>query len=219
MSSIAFFDLDRTLIGINSATRWIRREVRLGYLGWRDAARGAGYIALYQAGFSRMDQILRDAVATLEDSTEEALRQRSQAFWDEEVAHHVRPGALRALAAHREAGDQLAMLTTSSAYIGEAAAAALGIDVVLCNRFEVVGGRFTGRPIEPLCYGHGKRVYAERLAAERGVSLEQCAFYTDSYSDLPALEVVGRPVIVHPDPRLARLARRRGWPIEDWERP
>lgn len=216
-TGIAFFDLDRTLIGINSATRWIRREVRQGHVTRRDAVRGAAYIAMYQMGFSRMEQVLRDAVATLTDTVEADLQQRINAFWHEEVAEHVRPGALRAIEKHRNAGDTLAVLTTSSCYLGEAAAAALGMDVVLGNRFEVVDGRFTGLPIEPLCFGVGKRVHAQRLAAEQGVDLQDCTFYTDSYSDLPALEVVGHPVVVHPDPRLARLAVRRGWVVEDWD--
>ncbi|MFT4976861.1 MAG: HAD superfamily hydrolase (TIGR01490 family) [Myxococcota bacterium] len=218
MAAIAFFDLDRTLIGINSATRWIRREVRLGHISWRQAARGGGYIVMYQAGFSRMEKVLRDAVLTLEGTLEDDLQARSATFWAEEVAAHVRPGALRAIAVHREAGDRLALLTTSSCYIGDAAAEALGLDEVLSNRFEVIDGRFTGRPIEPMCFGTGKRTYAEQLAQKYNISLDDCAFYTDSYSDLPALEVVGRPVVVHPDPRLARLARKRGWVIEDWDR-
>jgi phosphoserine phosphatase len=46
------------------------------------------------------------------------------------------------------------------------------------------------------------------------VGLSASYFYTDSISDLPLLERVGHPVAVNPDPRLARLARKRGWPIE-----
>lgn len=53
-------------------------------------------------------------------------------------------------------------------------------------------------------------------AGRHGVSLQDCAFYTDSMSDLPMLLEVGRPVVVAPDPRLAREARRRGWVVEDW---
>lgn len=214
--AIAFFDLDRTLIGINSATWWVRREMHLGHLGRRDAVRGAVYIAMYQAGFSRMEQVLRSAAATLAGASEEALRQRSRDFWHEDVADKVRPGALEAIREHRAAGDRLVLLTTSSSYISEAAAETLALDDVLCNRFEVVEGRFTGRLLEPLCFGDGKRIHAKQLASEAGVSLQDCTFYTDSYSDLPALEVVGRPVVVHPDPRLARVARQRGWPIRDW---
>ena len=214
--SIAFFDLDRTIIGINSATWWVRRELRLGHLGWRDAMRGAVYISMYQAGFSRMEQVLRDAAATLSGSSEAALRQRSHDFWHADVFDKIRPGARVAIGEHRAAGDRLVLLTTSSSYLGEVAAEALGLDDVLCNRFEVVDGCFTGRLIEPLCFGTGKRVHAQQLAAEAGVSLQDCTFYTDSYSDLPALEVVGQPVVVHPDPRLARVARKRGWPVQDW---
>ena len=50
-----------------------------------------------------------------------------------------------------------------------------------------------------------------------GVDLSRCTFYTDSMSDLPVLEAVGRPVAVHPDPRLRREASRRGWEIADWQ--
>ena len=109
----------------------------------RDAVRGVAYVALYQTGFSKMENVLRDAVQTLQGDREDELIARTRAFWSEEVAAHVRPGALRALARHRAAGDRLVLLTTSSCYLGDAAAHALGLDTVLSNRFEVVDGRFT----------------------------------------------------------------------------
>jgi len=27
---------------------------------------------------------------------------------------------------------------------------------------------------------------------------------------------VGNQVVVNPDPRLKRMAKRRGWPVQDW---
>jgi phosphoserine phosphatase len=48
--------------------------------------------------------------------------------------------------------------------------------------------------------------------------MDQAAFYTDSITDLPLLEAVGQPIVVNPDARLRRVAKRRGWPIEDWMR-
>ena len=47
--------------------------------------------------------------------------------------------------------------------------------------------------------------------------LENAYFYTDSYTDLPMLEAVKFPVVVSPDRRLERLARKRQWPIENWQ--
>jgi phosphoserine phosphatase len=86
----------------------------------------------------------------------------------------------------------------------------LGLDDVLCNRFEVdETGAHTGRPVGTLCFGAGKLDYAEVYAGDRGVSLADCWFYTDSFSDLPVLERVGHPVVVNPDPRLRREAERR----------
>jgi phosphoserine phosphatase len=40
--------------------------------------------------------------------------------------------------------------------------------------------------------------------------------YADSISDLPVLEVVGHPVCVVPDRRLALIAREKRWKIYDW---
>ncbi|HNC99685.1 MAG TPA: HAD-IB family hydrolase, partial [Myxococcota bacterium] len=59
-------------------------------------------------------------------------------------------------------------------------------------------------------------VHAERLAEQLGEKLEDSWFYTDSYSDLPVLLRVRHPVVVNPDPALAREARRRGWTQLDW---
>ena len=73
--------------------------------------------------------------------------------------------------------------------------------------------------MNPYVAGVGLGVFhgnLERFAAEHGVDLAASFFYTDSVSDLPLLERVGQPVAVNPDPRLRRLARRRGWPIESF---
>ena len=214
--AIAFFDLDRTVLSVNSLTGWVRREVRLGHLSKRRAAQGVLWIGAYRMGFSKMERLIRAAVADLEGTEEAVLASRTRAFYEADLRHRVRPGVAAALAHHRARGDALYLLTASSSYLADAVVEALGFDGALANRFEVEEGRFTGRPVEPLCFGAGKGELARRLAAERGVALRDCAFYTDSYSDLPALELVGEPVAVNPDPRLHRVATRRGWKVEDW---
>ncbi len=216
MNGIAFFDMDRTILSINSASLWVRAERREGRIQRRELLVAFGWIARYQLGFARMEEALRAAVGTLEGDLEEEVEARTRAFWDRELAHQIRPGAVDAVARERALGRKLVLLTSSSPYLSRPAVEQLALDDYLCNRFEVAEGRFTGRPIEPLCYGPGKRHYAEQFAEAEGVALSECSFYTDSFSDLAALEVVGQPVAVNPDPRLTRAARKRGWPIEDW---
>lgn len=219
----AFFDLDRTLLDVNSGRLWVKSELALGYLSRWQAARAGLHLARYHLGFGRMEAILRDAVATLAGTAEQDLSARTTAFYVEAVAHRLRPGAAAVVARHRAAGDRCVLLTTSSNYLARLVAADLGLDDILCSRFEVdAAGCFTGRPLEPLCFGAGKVTMATAWANEAGIALADCAFYSDSYSDHPMLAAVGRPVAVNPDPRLLRHARAQGWPVEDWgasERP
>lgn len=215
---IAFFDLDRTLLSVNAGRLWVRAELREGHLTRWQAARAAAWIFGYHLGYSRMERILEEGVATLAGQDEATLRARTRAFYEREVATTFRRRARAVVERHRAEGHALVLLSSTSPYLAEPVCDTLGLAHALCNRFEVVEGRFTGRPVAPLCFGAGKLAHAEALARELGERLEEATFYTDSASDLPVLEKVGRPVAVHPDPRLLRIAQRRGWAIEDWER-
>ena len=214
--AIAFFDLDRTVISVNSLTGWMRREVQLGHLSRRRAAQGVVWVGAYRLGFSRMERLIRSAVSDLAGVEEAELARRSAEYFEAELRSRVRPGVAAALQRHRSRADRLYLLTASSNYLADVVVDQLGLDGALSNRLEVADGRFTGRAVEPLCFGAGKAQLAAALAQSFGVDLSDCAFYTDSYSDLPAMEAMGEPVAVNPDPRLARAARKRGWRIEDW---
>jgi HAD superfamily hydrolase (TIGR01490 family) len=214
--ALALFDLDRTLLSVNAGQLWVRRELRLGYIGRWQATKAAAWIFGYHLGFSRMEKVLEDAIATLGGEDEADVVARTLRFYDEEVAHTYRPRAREVVEKHRARGDTLALLTSTSIYLAGPVQAALGIEHALCNRFEVAGGRFTGRAVGTLCFGAGKLGHATSLAERLGERLADATFYTDSASDLAVLDAVGHPVAVHPDPTLARIARKRGWPIEDW---
>ena len=215
--AIAFFDMDKTLLAVNSGALWIRREFDLGHITRMQALRASYWLARYHLGFVSMQDALVQAISHLQGMGEQHLRERTVRFYEEVVRFQYRPGALHVLEEHRAAGDALVLLTSSSGYLSDLVARDLGLDAVLCNRFEVdAAGLHTGRPLGEVCFGEGKRFYAQSYASGAGVPLSACTFYTDSYSDLPVMEVVGRPVAVHPDRRLRREALRRGWPVVSW---
>ncbi len=74
-------------------------------------------------------------------------------------------------------------------------------------------GIITGEIIEPICFGHGKLIVAEKFLLSLGKNIGETFFYTDSISDVPMLERVNHPIVVNPDPKLRRLAKERGWEI------
>ncbi|MBI3182139.1 MAG: HAD family hydrolase [Myxococcales bacterium] len=219
-AAIAFFDLDNTLLAVNSARLWVRRERAHGRLGRWQVLRAAAWMLGYELGFAALEDAVERAIASLEGSLESDLRSRTRSFYEEEVRRHFRPGAREALREHLEAGDMRVLLTSSSNYLAELVAKELGLDAFISNHFEVdPTGRHTGRARGGVCFGAGKLVHAEAFAHSSGLPLSGCAFYTDSYSDLPVLHRVGRPVAVNPDRRLRRYALRRGWRVLDWGVP
>ncbi|HTT70797.1 MAG TPA: HAD-IB family hydrolase [Anaeromyxobacteraceae bacterium] len=216
MVRAAFFDLDGTLLTVNSARLWLLRERRLGRLRLGQVVHATFMLAQYRLGLLDMESALRASLVTLRGQSEEYLRRETRAFWREAVRPFVAPGALAVLARHRAAGDRLVLLTSSSRYAAEIAGEEFGLDHLLFQHYELRDGRFTGAPLSPICYGPGKVAVAEAFARETGVELGASSFYSDSSTDLPMLERVGHPYAVHPDPRLRRVARSRGWPILDW---
>jgi len=133
------------------------------------------------------------------------------------VLEHGQPKGRQAVERHRAQGDVVAIVTGATPYAANPLAKELGIETVVCTMLEVdENGRFTGRPIEPLCYGAGKLELAKRAGDRLGFRVEEATFYSDSITDVPLLEAVKTPVVVNPDRRLRRVAQRRGWPVEDW---
>jgi len=217
---IAFFDLDRTLLAVNSGTLWVRRELALGHISKRQAMRAMWWLARYQLGFASGEAMVAEAVRHITGTPAESLFGRTKAFYETEVRHSFRPGAIEMLERHRVRGDRLVMLTSSSHYLAELAGAELRFDALLSNRLEIASdGLHTGRVEGRVCFGEGKLVHAKAEADKVNASLAEAAFYTDSFSDLPVLEVVGTPVAVNPDPRLRRHAMKRGWRVVDWGEP
>ena len=215
--AIAFFDLDRTLIAKNSASLWIKSELREGQISTWEALRAGSWLLRYRLGFANMEDAVRRAIGSLEGKEEAPVKQRTHEFYDREIHNLYRPGAHPVLRQHRNAGDELVLLTSSSSYMSEKVSDDLKLDAFLCTSFEVdQNGQYTGRPVEPLCYGEGKLHHAKRYAEARNISLDDCAFYTDSNADIAMLHAVGQPVVVHPDPRLLREAKQQGWEIVDW---
>jgi len=213
---VALFDLDRTLIDCNSGRLWLAAERREGRIGVRDLVWASYWLVRYGLGYDEgLDEVFAVAVRTLEGEEEAVLEERVARWFEREVGHRLRAGAQAVVDEHRAAGHRLVLATSSTTYVARCAVAAYALHDEVSTDFVVEDGRFTGA-IGQLAVGRAKAGAVQRWAEREGVDLQRCAFYTDSASDLALLEAVGRPVVVHPDRRLAREAAARGWPVVWW---
>lgn len=213
----ALFDMDRTLVRKETASLYVRYQRTIGEARRRDLLRVLWWVGQYTLGVVDAPVVAALAAKELAGTPELVLAARCDDWFRRFVEPHVCDLGRRAVERHRERGELLAIVTGASPYAARPLARRLGIPHVVASELEVdAEGRFTGRFEDPLCYGAGKIVRAQRLAEELGFALEESTFYSDSYTDLPLLEHVREPVVVNPDLRLARVARRRGWRVETW---
>lgn len=212
----AFFDLDGTLITVNSGRLWMEREYRQGRINARQVVRGIAYLAAYRFGVVNMERAFEEAGGSIRGLGEATLRGWTEEWYAASVKRHAAPGATAVIEHHRAAGHPTILITSSSSWTADEAIAQFGIDHAIGTSFESEAGMLTGRVVAPICYGRGKVTLAERFAEEHGINLAKSFFYSDSITDLPLLERVGEPRVVHPDPRLARVAKQRGYTTLDW---
>ncbi len=217
MPRAALFDLDRTLVRKETATLYVKWQRQVGRATTRDLIRTMYWVAQYTLGIIDAPAVAKRAVATLAGKPEQEMIDECEAWFQSHVLPHVADEGRRAVERHRRMGDLVAIVTGATPYVARPLGRLLDIDHVVASELEVdASGRFTGRPVEPLCFGEGKVTRTTALAKTHGFALEEAAFYTDSLTDLPLLERVGERVIVNPDPRLRRLANARAWPVERW---
>ena len=215
MKHAALFDMDKTLVPVNTATLYLRWRYRRNEARRRDLLRFGAWMLRYAVGDIDAEKISRDALADLRGTDEATFRRECNEWFQEEVAPLVSDAARREVDKRRDEGRELAILSASTNYSVEPLARMLGIQHVLCTELKVgEDGRFTGEA--DLCFGARKKVRAVAWAEREGVGLWKSAFYTDSHSDLPVLLHVGEPRVINPDPRLRALAALYGWPVERW---
>jgi len=213
----AFFDLDHTLLDINSGYYWARHEYREGNIPWWQFGRVSFWALMYRLSWVDIERLLDEAVGFYEGESAERLQRRTREWFYDEIESHLRDEAAARLDEHRREGHDLVLLTNSSCFEASVAAEAWDLDAWLANEFRTdEEGQLLGEFVPPVCYGEGKVERASEWARERRVDLDASYFYSDSYSDRPMLERAGNPRVVDPDPRLRREAQRRGWPILDW---
>jgi len=123
------------------------------------------------------------------------------------------------MASHHLAGQRVYLVSASPEEIVLPMAELLGADGAVCSRAEIDDeGLYTGR-MAFFADGNHKAEAIQELAQRMDLDLRASTAYTDSATDLPMLELVGRPVAVNPDRTLARLARERGWELCQFTKP
>jgi HAD superfamily hydrolase (TIGR01490 family) len=216
---LAVFDLENTLIASNVvdsyawlATRRIDDNDRLR-LVLRTVREAPRLLAL-----DRQDRgdFLRHFYRRYEGAPVARLEHDSWELWSELLLTKAFPAGIRRVRAHRRLGHRTLLITGALDVAIEPLRPLF--DDVMCASLGIENGRYTGELLAGPPTGEARALLMADYAAARGLDLQESVAYADSASDLPMLEAVGHPVAVNPETKLAAIARKRGWHVEQWPR-
>lgn len=214
---LALFDLDHTLLPLDSDYEWGQFLGRVGAVDALAHTReNERFYREYVAGTMDIAEFLAFGLAPLAAHPPERLDAWHREFMREVIAPAIRPAARALVERHRERGDLCAIITATNEFVTAPIARAFGIEHLIATGVERVDGRYTGRPAGTPSYREGKIVRTDEWLASLGRRLdafERSWFYSDSANDLPLLLRVTDPVPTNPDARLAACAAERGWRV------
>ena len=215
---LALFDLDHTLIPLDSDHAWGQFTVAQG---WRDAeafgrANDAFY-AQYKAGTLDIAEYIRFATEVIRELGPERAAAAHADFMREMVLPHIQPQALQLVRRHQAAGDTVLIVTATNEFVTRPIANAFGVAELIAIRLERdAAGNPTGEIVGTPSFREGKVVRVAEWLAEQGLGwgdVSHSTFYSDSINDLAMLEHVHEPVAANPDERLLAIAQQRQWRI------
>lgn len=219
MMKYAIFDLDHTLLPIDSGDAWTRfiidatgAEQKATLLEQAEAINQG-----YRAGAFDPEAAVAFQMSLLTRTDRARLLQLREQFLTSVVWPAITPAALNLVADRRNAGFTLIMASGTHQFVTAPIAQRFGISILLAAKPEQdAQGLFTGRLVGSHSYREGKLTLLKSFLCEQPHAVPYLLeAYSDSINDLPLLEFVeaqgGRAVAVNADKRLANLAIERGW--------
>lgn len=218
----AYFDVDGTLVGTNLLHPLV---MYLGNQGTLQASAMRLGRAVLQAPILAMAE-LRDRrlfnemlFAHFRGMTEDRIVLLADEVFEDVIKPRIFAGSQDLIDKCKAAGMRVVLVTGSLDVNVWPLARYLGCDDVIANRLEFAHRKATGKLLRPVVAGPEKAGLIVADAQRHGHDLASCHAYSDSYSDVPMLSVVGHPACINPDSRLERLAQAYRWPVLDIQRP
>ena len=221
MQNFTLFDLDHTLLPLDSDYAWGEFTTQIG---WTDPIafkqRNDEFFAQYKKGELKIAEYVRFATQAIKDQGAAKSIAAHAQFMTSVIQPAIKQVATELIAQHRAAGDQLVIVTATNEFVTRPIATAFGIDdliAVQLEKDEAAGGTgwITGE-IKGVPSAHeGKVTRVQAWLAAKNLSWNDVhtTFYTDSINDIALLEKANVPVATNPDARLRAVAMERGWRI------
>ena len=217
MQKLTLFDLDHTLLPIDSDYAWGEFTMRLG---WVDPdlfkEKNDRFYTEYKNGTPDINEYVEFATQAIRLMGRLKAEQAHEKFMQEVINPAIKKQARDLIERHQNAGDRVMIITATNEFVTRPIARALGVSELIAVGLQInetgwINGKIKGVP----SMREGKVTRLKQWFAEQGYKWENMdiTFYSDSINDLPLLSAVNHPVATNPDEKLRAWALEKGWPI------
>ena len=219
---LALFDLDHTLLPIDSDHQWGEFLARIGAVdAVKQREKNDQFYRDYQAGVLDNQAFLDFQLAPLAKYSRIQLDEWHLQYMREVIQPFIKPQARALVKQHLDQGDLCVMVTATNEFVTAPIAKVFGIEHLIATDLGRVAGpssAFNGKAAGVPTYKEGKVVRTKQWLETRQLSFKSFSasyFYSDSKNDLPLLEQVSHPIATNPDATLRQVAQERAWRILD----
>lgn len=212
---LALFDLDHTLLNMDSDHAWGEFLIHKNLVDpIRHKKMNDQFYEDYQSG--QLDSIAYNEFVFefLVENDQATLKRLHDQFMHEIICPQMRPQGRAAVQYHQALGHEILGITATNDFITTPIFNAFGITNVIATRAEYVDGKYTGKVLGLPSFQHGKLTRLEAWLDGRIV--EESFAYSDSYNDRFLLDYATHAIAVNPDQKLQQLAQSNGWDVVDW---
>lgn len=215
---LALFDLDHTLLPLDSDYQWAEYLAKTGRAGDPAVAlrRNQELMDRYNAGDLTAEQAAEFMLGLLAAHPPHLLAAWHEDFMQRVIRPAMTDQAVALVTRHLAAGDLCAVVTATNTFVTAPIARAFGIPTLIGTVPEYIAGRYTGKILGTPSFKAGKVIRVNSWLAGLNHTLadfDASYFYSDSTNDLPLLEVVTHPIVTNPSPSLLSIAEQRKWPV------
>jgi HAD superfamily hydrolase (TIGR01490 family) len=212
----AFFDFDLTITNYDSFRSYIfflylrhpQNYIYIPYIIYCMILKKLNFISLYEIKGLLLSAIKNKTIGEINKLSERYLLSRNNCLFNDI--------ALKKILEHQNNGDLIFIISSSPDVIFEQVKNKIKPIEIISNELKFKDERFTGTLTGLDCYGENKKTIIKSLANKYNIDREKSFAYSDHYSDIPMLSLVGNPSVVNPNSPLKLYAKKLDWPIEYW---
>ncbi len=222
MPNLALFDLDMTLLNVDSDHSWGQFIVNKGLVDpqvYADA--NDKFYQDYIAGTLDAVEYNEFVAAFLHTQAMADLHAYREEYLNTWIRPNMRTKGIEQIKQHKDAGDVVVVISATNDFVVVPIAGLFGVDAAhtLATRLEIIDNHYTGKVADRPNFKDGKIYHLTNLIKayqDKGVTFDKLIAYSDSKNDLPLLNYADEAVCITPDAILRSEAKKNGWRIEDW---